>query len=185
MALTVEAARELARSLVESAQSRWAHVQAVGRRAEDLCECCELAEHVAVAAWLHDIGYGPTVVDTGLHALDGARWLERFDAPPEVVQLVGWHTGAGFEAEERGLTEEHAAVPLPASRDLDALTMLDLATDPAGNPVRDVHRIAEILARYPEGHSVHRAVSRARPALLAASGRAKQRLGLPGSWPVA
>ena len=27
------------------------------------------------AAWLHDVGYAPSLVETGLHALDGARFL--------------------------------------------------------------------------------------------------------------
>jgi DNA-binding Xre family transcriptional regulator len=27
------------------------------------------------AAWLHDIGYAPDLIVTGLHALDGARYL--------------------------------------------------------------------------------------------------------------
>ncbi|MFF0177015.1 DNA methyltransferase family protein [Micromonospora profundi] len=31
----------------------------------------------APAAWLHDIGYAPEIVDTGFHALDGGRWLLR------------------------------------------------------------------------------------------------------------
>ena len=52
--------------------------------------------------WLHDVGYSPDVRVTGFHALDGAVYLRDLGLPPEVVSLVAYHTGAEFEAEERG-----------------------------------------------------------------------------------
>lgn len=73
---------------------------------------------------------------------------------------------------------------LPKALDLDALTMIDLATGPSGAPVVDVDRTAEILSRYEPGHPVHEAVTASQFSLLAASRQAKARLGLPQNWPV-
>ena len=33
------------------------------------------ADLLEAAAWLHDIGYAPSLVATGFHPLDGARYL--------------------------------------------------------------------------------------------------------------
>ncbi len=57
---------------------------------------------ILAAAWLHDVGYSPDVSVTGFHALDGAVFLRDLGLL-EVVSLVAYHTGAEFEAEERGL----------------------------------------------------------------------------------
>lgn len=184
MAMTVDSARELARELVGGMGTRWAHVQAVGQRAEALGDCCELPEHVILAAWLHDVGYAPPLVATRLHALDGARYLQDVGAAEEVVRLVGWHTGAAFEAEERGLADEWSTIPAPLDVGLDALTMIDLSTGPDGAPMIDTARLAEVLRRYADDDPVHRAVERSTPPLLAASRRAKTRLGLPQDWPI-
>lgn len=184
MITSVDDARLLARNLVGDMRPRWDHVEAVGQRAEDLCDTAGLAERVAVAAWLHDIGYGPAIAHTGFHPLDGARFLITHGAPAEVIRLVAWHTGAGFEAQERGLLGDLDAFAQPLADELDALTMIDLATSPTGEPVLDVKRIAEILSRYEDGHPVHEAVQNSRASLLASSRRAKAALGLPEDWPV-
>lgn len=184
MTSSVDDARLLARDLVSDIHPRWEHVQAVGHRAEELCQSAGLPERVAVAAWLHDIGYGYAIAHTGFHPLDGARFLVEHGAPNEVIRLVAWHTGAGFEAQERGLLDDLDAFAQPAAAELDALTMIDLATSPTGEPVLDVKRIAEILARYEDGHPVHVAVENSRASLLASSRRAKAALGLPQDWPV-
>lgn len=177
-------ARLVARSLVGDLHPRWAHVQAVGRCAEELCEAASLPKRVAVASWLHDIGYGRSIASSGFHPLDGARFLAERGAPKEVIQLVAWHTGAGFEAQERGLLGDLDAFAKPPADELDALTMIDLATSPTGEPILDVERIAEILSRYEGGHPVHEAVESSRVSLLASSRRAKVALGLPQDWPV-
>lgn len=184
MAFTLADARPLAAALVSDLHPRWEHLQAVGQSAEDLCERAGLSETVAVAAWLHDIGYGHAIAHTGFHPLDGARFLAEHGAPREVIRLVAWHTGAGFEAQERGLLSDLDAFAQPSADELDALTMIDLSTSPTGEPVLDVKRIAEILSRYEDGHPVHEAVENSRASLLASSRRAKEALGLPQDWPV-
>jgi HD superfamily phosphodiesterase len=134
-------AQDLAREFVMGMGRRWSHVAAVGQAAEDLASAGRISKTVAVAAWLHDVGYAPELVATGMHALDGARALERLGAAREVVALVGHHTGALYEAEERGLLAEWSELPTPDPDDLDVLTMLDLATGPSGQPtLAETHR---------------------------------------------
>jgi len=88
------------------------------------------------------------------------------------VSLVAYHTGAVFEARERGLSDALAEVPEPSTLLLDLLTCADMTTGPDGSPVRAEDRVSEILSRYPPDHPVHRAIELAAPSLLAAVARA-------------
>lgn len=153
-----QAARELARSLVEPLGRRWAHVQAVASRASALAMALPPEEHdtLITAAWLHDIGYSPRIGHMQFHPLDGARFLRAGGWPAAVVNLVAHHSGARFEAEERGLADDLAEFPFADSALLDALVAADLTTGPGGEPLAYDQRIAEILQRYPEDHPVHR-----------------------------
>lgn len=90
-----------------------------------------------------------------------------------VVSLVAFHTGAEYEADERGLALQLAAVPRPDQRLLDALILSDLTVSPTGEPVAVSTRLDEIVARYPAGDPVHRAVLRSRPYLEACCERAE------------
>jgi len=178
MALTVREARELAWScLREVPGTRWQHVQRVGDVAAGLMPA--IGSRVVVAAWLHDVGYGPAQVDTGMHAVDGARYLRRLDVDPAVVSLVAYHSGAWSEAETRGMTAELADFDPPDRAELDALTLVDFTTGPAGERVPVSRRLTEILNRYEPAHPVHRSVSAAREELLVSVARAARRLGLP------
>jgi len=111
--------------------------------------------------------------DSGLHALDGARYLAGLGTDPVVVSLVAFHTGAEYEAEERGLAHELAAVPRPEQGLLDALILSDLTVSPTGELVAVSARLDEIVARYPADDPVHRSVLRSRPYLEACCGRAQ------------
>lgn len=171
-------ARSLARACLASVEGpRWAHVQGVGLAAEELLP--KISERVVVAAWLHDVGYGPAQIDTGLHSLDGARFLQRTGTDDAVVSLVAHHSGARYEALERGLAAELDEFPRPDPDDLDALKLVDMTTGPDGSRVPASVRISEILGRYSPNHPVHRAVSGARSELMASVARAARRLGLP------
>jgi hypothetical protein len=152
-------------------------VQGVGAAAEALLPA--IGAGVVLAAWLHDVGYRPRLVDSGLHALDGARFLRARGVSPDVVALVAHHSGARFEAAERGMSAQLSAFATPDPVDLDALTMLDFTTGPTGDRVRAPDRIAEILRRYPPEHPVHRSVTAARGDLIASVTRSTRRLGLP------
>ncbi|WP_369938733.1 HD domain-containing protein [Plantactinospora sp. BB1] len=52
---------------------RWRHVQAVAAKAEEAAGAVPSSdrETLIAAAWLHDVGYSPGLVDTGFHSLDG------------------------------------------------------------------------------------------------------------------
>jgi hypothetical protein len=165
-------AEGLARTLLaDSLPRRWSHVQGVAARARTLKPSLGSdAGLLEAAAWLHDIGYAPELVVTGLHGLDGARFLRDVQhADPMLCRLVAHHSYAVIEAEERGLahvlTREFAPPPQPLA---DALTFCDMTTSPDGERVHVHNRLAEIHDRYGSGHLVSRFISRATPLILEA-----------------
>jgi hypothetical protein len=146
-------AEHLAQTLLEeSLPRRWAHVQ--GRSlAAVLGADADLLE---AAAWLHDIGYAPGLVVTGLHALDGARFLcDAQHVDTMLCRLVAHHSYAIAEAGERGLADVLGPEFEPAPYALSsALTCCEMTTSPAGELVPVDRRLAEIHHRYGPGHLV-------------------------------
>ena len=172
-------AEGLARSLLaDSLPRRWSHVQGVAARARTLkLSLGPDAELLEAAAWLHDIGYLPELAHTGLHGLDGARYLRDLQhAEPLLCRLVAHHSCAVIEAEERGLahvlTGEFAPPPQPLA---DALTFCDMTTSPDGEHVHVHNRLAEIHDRYGTSHLVSRSIRRATPLILEAVGHVHAR----------
>jgi putative nucleotidyltransferase with HDIG domain len=157
--------------------NRWAHVQAVARQAGQLAAVlsAEDGDVLVAAALLHDIGYAPSLNRLGFHPVDGAHFL-RGHGQERLACLVAHHSGARFEAEERGLVDELAAFPVEEGPVMDALTFADMTTGPAGQPMTLDQRVDEILRRYPPGDPVHRAIVRAQPLLHAAVERTRRRL---------
>jgi hypothetical protein len=162
-------AEGLARLLLQDVGARLLHTERVADQA-----CCArelLAEPwrsaLVSAAWLHDIGYHRDLAVTHFHPLDGARYLCDRGWPTEVCRLVAWHTNAAEEARLRRLLgpleAEFTRPPRPAA---DVLAWADLTSSPAGERWSPEERLAEILARYPPGSVVHRAVTASLPALL-------------------
>jgi hypothetical protein len=183
MQTTTARAQDLARTLLADAlPRRWAHVQGVAARACSLAPAIGPdAELIEAAAWLHDIGYLPELAETGLHGLDGARYLRDVEhAEPMLCRLVAHHSCAVIEAEERGLAHvlnrEFAQPPQPLA---DALTFCDMTTSPDGDQVQVTHRLAEIHDRYGSGHLVSRFIRRATPLLLEAVGQVSARAAAP------
>jgi hypothetical protein len=172
---SVDACRDVAAERLTHDRERWAHVGAVAATAERIVAVTGLPEVVVCAAWLHDVGYAPSVEDTGFHPLDGARLLHSMDAPAELVSLVAYHSGAEYEAEERDLTAELHAFARPEQANLDALTLADLTVGATGSPVSVEDRLADILDRYPSPHPVHRAVLRSGGYLSECASRAETR----------
>jgi len=173
-------AHELAREHLSGAGDRWRHVDAVGRDAERLAAGGgQVSSRLVSAAWLHDLGYADAVRVSGFHPLDGARYLQKNGAPAAVVSLVAYHSGAEYEAEERGLAAELAEIPPPDPNDLAVLTLLDFTNGPTGESTTVAERIDEILSRYDESDPVHRAVTRSRPTIMASCARAAERTGHP------
>ncbi|MGN9813813.1 HD domain-containing protein [Streptomyces sp. SD11] len=175
---TPQGAAELAESLLPPLGNRWLHTQAVAARASEVSAAVSTEDRdlLVAAAWLHDIGYAPELRDTGFHPLDGARHLETLSAPARLVHLVAHHSGAVYEAEQRGLTDELAVYEREESPVLDALIYADMTTGPAGQSFDFERRIDEILARYEPGSEVHTAISKAKPYLGAAVARTRARL---------
>jgi len=168
-----------ARALVEEHLAkplprRWAHSQGVGHLAELLADVLgDDAELLAAAAWLHDIGYAPDLVNTGMHQLDGARYLRDVAAAdPRICSLVAHHTCACIEARNRGLhTELEAEFPQAGGLLADALTYCDMSTTPDGELTDAKDRLAEILERYGNGTLVFDTMTEATPFIFEAVGR--------------
>lgn len=146
-----DVAPELARSeLAETLPRRWQHAQAMAAQAARLSAVPGVAGDVLVAAaWLHDIGYAPDLVDIGFHPIDGARFLRTLGAGDRLVCLVAHYSCAVYEARVRGLEDVLLAeFGQEASPTYDALVFCDLTTGPAGELVTYPERMKEIRERY-------------------------------------
>jgi hypothetical protein len=160
----------LARDLLEhELPRRWRHVGGVAAQAGRLAGIPPATRALLTsAAWLHDIGYAPVLVDTGFHPIDGARHLRRLAVDERIVNLVAHHSCALIEARLRGLTavlEEE--FPRDASLPHDELCFCDQTTSPDGEVVDVDERLAEIRQRYEDGHVVRQFVDLAEAELRA------------------
>lgn len=175
-------AERLARTLLEvPLPRRWAHVQGVASQARSLAPVLgDDADLLEAAAWLHDIGYSPDLVTTGFHPLDGARYLrDVHQADPRLCCLVGQHSCAILEAEERGLADDLAREFPPGDLTLgDALAYCDMTTTPNGHVVSVHDRLTEITQRYGPGSIVTRFIRKASPQLISSVDRTENRLCL-------
>jgi hypothetical protein len=159
-------AEATASALLSDMGGRWRHVQGVAARAEEVREVLDEEDRAALiaAAWLHDVGYAPSIAATGFHPLDGARYVRKL-GQERIAGLVAHHSAANVEAELRGLSAELAEFPDEASTTTAALTYCDMHTGPTGNPVSLRKRIAGVKRRYGADHVVSRSMMRARPEL--------------------
>jgi hypothetical protein len=155
-------------------ESRRSHSLEVGRKArgEAWRVALALRHDLALAATLHDVGYGHP--RTGFHPLDGADFLASQGFSVLVCHLVAHHSASMIEAEVRGIPLSaygRFAVDLDAA-DLKALNGVpwwaDMTTGPDGSTVSVEERLAEIEARYGPDDLVTTFIRRARPVLLAA-----------------
>jgi putative nucleotidyltransferase with HDIG domain len=161
---------------------RWAHVQGVGRRVRTVLPLLSAGDGQMLisAALLHDIGYAPDLAVTGLHPLDGARYLREIGAPRRLVDLVAHHSCAVFEAELRGLSNELAEFEDERTALRDALWWADMTTAPNGDKTTAPERVAEIQGRYGPDDLVSRFIRRAWGELSAAVERTEHRLAAAG-----
>jgi HD domain-containing protein len=176
--VSVEAAVRMAEGkLAGPLPKRWRHVRSVARRAKWAAKELALSDDLVAAAWLHDIGYVPELVETGFHPLDGARYLRRVGVDGQVVSLVAYHSCAQIEADVRGLGTELASEFSPADSLLtDVLLYCDMTTGPDGDFVRPADRLVEIRGRYGPDHEVTRFVERAASEILTTAGRVEELL---------
>src|SRR5579864_132357 len=112
----------------------------------------------------------PGLATTGLHQLDGARYLrDAQHADAILCRLVVHHSCAIIEAGERGLADVLGLEFDPAPYALaSVLTCCDMTTSPDGELVPVEQRLAEIQDRYGPGHLVSRSIQRATPMILGA-----------------
>ncbi|RKN24322.1 HD domain-containing protein [Micromonospora musae] len=175
----VQARRIAADLLLSSLPRRWRHVQGVAAKADRVGRVAvpHEVDLLTAAAWLHDIGYAPEIVDTGFHSLDGARWLLQMGFGIRIAALVAHHSCASYEADERGLGDVLAAeFPREESPTSDALWFADMTTGPDGQNLSPEERLAEIRERYGPAHLVARFWQKAEPALMEAVRRTEARL---------
>lgn len=161
-------ARREAEARLAGQPQRLAHVRGVAAAAERLRPHfdAEVGQCLVAAAWLHDIGYAPSVRQTGFHPLDGAVFAQSAGFGELVASLVAFHTGAHAEAAERGVSAL-SDFGDPPSDVLDALTFCDLTTGPDGALISPQDRLSDVLARYGPEDPVHRAVDAGLDELLA------------------
>jgi HD superfamily phosphodiesterase len=169
-----------AQRLLRRSGPRWAHIQAVARRASEIGGIVAIDDGATLvaAAYLHDIGYATEMAVTGFHPLDGAMWL-RAQGHERLARLVAHHSGARFEAAVRGYKKRLAAFSEEQSAVADALTYCDLTTGPNGERVSVAIRLNEIKARYGPTSAVTRAIDAATETLEAAVARTQARMDGP------
>lgn len=145
----VPAARSLARMLLQHDPQRLAHVAGAARAAEYACHRLTRVpvDLVIAAAWLHDIGYTPTLAATGFHPLDGARYLRQGGWDDMVVRLVAHHSHSALMAPHFEVADEMATFAPVEGLVADTLTFADVVAgaDGKGSTVED--RIADLRAR--------------------------------------
>lgn len=183
--LDAQQARHVAASLLaESLPRRWAHTQGVAATARRIAPILGAdADLLEAAAWLHDIGYAPPIATAGFHPLDGARYLRDHEHADAVLcGLVAYHTGAIYEASERGLAEaltgEFTAPPSLLGR---AITYCDITTSPDGTPIDVAERVADVQSRYGPEHPVSKSVRAATATYLESVDDIERRLAAPPS----
>jgi hypothetical protein len=138
------------------------------------------ADLLVAAALLHDVGYAPDLAHSGFHPLDGARFLQKLDAPYRLCALVAHHSCAWREAELRGFSAELAVWTDEETPLRDALWWADMTTSPDGETVSFERRIAEIQERYGPDDLVTFFIRQAKPELQAAVERTEARLRAAG-----
>ncbi|MFJ4649803.1 HD domain-containing protein [Nocardia sp. NPDC088792] len=166
-------AANIARVELKGLPRRWEHTQGVARQAERAISVVDDPDLLVAAAWLHDVGYAPRLIRTGVHAIDGAMFLADLGATDRLCGLVANHSCACIEARNQG-----AAIDWPDERTAvrDALWWADMTTTPTGGVTDVRRRIHEVLDRYGPDHVVARSVTEASGELIAAAERTERLL---------
>src|SRR5438270_4113840 len=99
----VELAAQRAASLLAPLGNRWLHVQGVAEKAFRVGQVLKEEDrlYLLAAAYLHDIGYAPSLKKTGFHPLDGANYVLEAFSNERLASLVAHHSEAHFEAQLR------------------------------------------------------------------------------------
>jgi hypothetical protein len=140
---------------------RWAHTCGVARRAQQIAPAFPAGERdvLVASAWLHDIGYAAAVEVTGMHQVDGARYLVGRGVSFRVAALVAHHAGAAAVADLTGLADALAVYDDEPTAVRDALWYCDMTTGPDGRPMTFSERMTELRARRSADDPVVRALA--------------------------
>src|ERR1017187_4696831 len=166
---------------------RWHHVRQVAEQARRVVAAVPSGDHdlLVAAAYLHDIGYAPSLAVTEFHPLDGARWIRDSGQSVRLARLVAHHSCAVFEARVRGLADSLMAEFEPEeSATYDALVYCDLTTGPTGVTLLFEDRVSEIRGRYGPDHEVTIALNSSYSSLAACCGRTVTRLASVSPQPM-
>jgi hypothetical protein len=158
-----------ASALLSPLGDRWLHTQGVVERAQEVGKAFD-EEHcllLIAAAYVHDIGYAPSLKVTGFHPIDGAYYLLSHNQT-RLASLVAYHSEAQCEAQLRGLATQLNNIPCEHSVLADALTYCDMITGSTGLQISFEERLEGIFLRYDESHIVNRAIHEAIPLLTRA-----------------
>ena len=136
--------------LQESLHERWQHTRTVAHRATELASTVSPTDRpvLIAAAWLHDIGYAPTVLYSGFHPIDGGLYLVRQGWYSRIAALVAHHSGARFVATQAGLGPLIRSFDREDGPVSDALTYADQTVGPWGRAMTINDRIADAITRH-------------------------------------
>lgn len=178
---TLDWSQSTATMLLSSLGKRWLHVQQVVRTAERIAPILPEIDrpYLLAAAYLHDIGYAPDVVETGFHPLDGARYIAPF-VDRRLASLVAHHTGARFTARLLHLSDELKVYPREQSAVSEALNYCDVLSSPLGQPCTLKERYIDILQRYGPDDPIFRSFEQAYASLELDVKHTEKRLRLYG-----
>jgi putative nucleotidyltransferase with HDIG domain len=159
-------------------RDRWQHTVSVAARASELAGTVAPSDRdiLVVAAWLHDIGYAPSIEDSGFHPLDGARFLARQGWPDRICALVAHHSGARFTARATGQAEELSRFSFERTPVSDALTYADQTVGAYGQRLPIEERLADMLRRHGPNSAQAMAHSDRAPYLRATARRVQRRV---------
>jgi HD superfamily phosphodiesterase len=162
-------AAEQAYALLAPLENRWKHTQGVVKRAHEISKLFNGSDRslLIAAAYLHDIGYAPSLKRTGYHSIDGAYYL-RANGQERLASLVAHHFEAYTVARQLGLMAELEKFPAEYSAIANALDYCDLTTNSVGEPISFQERIDDILQRHKDDRIITQATREAIPALRAA-----------------
>src|ERR1700687_4768665 len=102
--------------------NRWLHTLGVVERAHEVGRILNEEDRVLLiaAAYLHDIGYAPSLKVTGFHPIDGAYYLLS-QRQERLASIIAYHFESQYEAQLRGLAMELSKIPRDSSAVANAL----------------------------------------------------------------
>jgi hypothetical protein len=177
--LTVQAAQELAGSLLRGCGNRWLHTQTAAVAAAEAAWTVAPRDRdlLVAAAWLHDIGYAHPEPPTGFHPVDGALLLIDKGWPRRLASLVAHHSEARFTAPAQGAQAALAAFDREPGPVTDALVYADMTAGPGGDRLRLKDRLEDVRRRHATAPTNLRDAREARePYLILATARVDVRL---------